>query len=48
MRTLTVYDDSKDSEDMKGKLFYWDSEEYNVGFCTDQDFGCIHFKRKEK
>jgi len=31
----------------KDGLEYWDAEGYLAGFHVGEDFGCIHFKKKE-
>lgn len=32
----------------KEQFAYWDMESYDAKFHTGSDFGCIHFKRKER
>ena len=41
------YVESFRSESESGCLMYTDSDGYKASFVTGEDFGCIHFKKKE-
>lgn len=43
-----IYDYDFDKHEEKDILSYWDCESYNAGFEVGEEFGCIHFERKEK
>ena len=44
-----IYDseDEKRVETETDKLFYEDYENYNADFEVGENFGCVHFRRKE-
>lgn len=37
-----------DEDSKKDELIYWDYESYSAGFKTGENFGCIHFVKKEQ
>ena len=43
-----IYDYDYEHCKEKDVLIYYDYESYNAGFKVGEEFGCIHFERKEK
>jgi|GEM_PF-2943359 len=38
---------AEEQESEKDNLFYYDSEGFSACFSTGEDFGCIHFVKKD-
>lgn len=41
-----VYQEAEENS-KKDELIYWDHESYSAGFKTGENFGCVHFVKKE-